>query len=96
MWRAFFLAIGITLAILGGECLIVEKAEVSWPANNEPPPQPTYLSRATYLPGSEFLLGSKPVVDSSKTVITPSDWAAWTLLSAGAVIALYSVSVARQ
>ena len=26
MWRAFFMAIGITLCILGGECLLIDKA----------------------------------------------------------------------
>ncbi|MDG2380695.1 MAG: hypothetical protein P8N76_03400 [Pirellulaceae bacterium] len=32
MWRAFFLAIGITLGILGVECLIFDGAMVATPA----------------------------------------------------------------
>lgn len=32
MWRAFFLAIGITLGILGVECLIFDSATVASPA----------------------------------------------------------------
>lgn len=32
MWRAFFLAIGITLAILGVECLVFDGAMVATPA----------------------------------------------------------------
>ena len=31
MWRPFFLAIGISVGILGGECLVVDTAVVSLP-----------------------------------------------------------------
>jgi hypothetical protein len=65
MWRSFFLAVGLTLCILGGECLIVDKAFV------------TLAGRG----GREFV---------------PPEWAPWSLLSAGAVVSLYSLTVARQ
>lgn len=29
MWRAFFLALGISMTILGAECLVVEQAELT-------------------------------------------------------------------
>ena len=32
MWRAFFMAIGITLCILGSECLVIDKAVLARPA----------------------------------------------------------------
>ena len=32
MWRAFFMAIGITLCVLGGECLLIDKAVLARPA----------------------------------------------------------------
>jgi len=31
MWRAFFLAIGISLCILGGECMLIDKAVLASP-----------------------------------------------------------------
>ncbi len=75
MWRALFLAIGITCCILGAECLVVQKAVfVQKAAAGEPatwyqPPQP-------------------PKQDA----FVPPDWAPWSLLTAGAVIVLYSVT----
>jgi hypothetical protein len=46
MWRAVFLALGITLCILGGECLVVEKAVLA-ESGSAPPPQSTFLAPAT-------------------------------------------------
>jgi hypothetical protein len=36
MWRAVFLAIGISLAILGAECFVVEKAVMTRKSDAEP------------------------------------------------------------
>ncbi len=35
MWRAFFLAIGISIAILGVECLIIDQAQLMPESNRE-------------------------------------------------------------
>jgi len=80
MWRAFFLAIGITMCILGAECLAVETFEM---AAEEPDVQ---ASPAT-------LFGSPPAVGRN---IEPPEWAPWSFLSAGTVIILYALTINRQ
>lgn len=84
MWRAFFLAIGIYMCILGAECLAVEKFEM---AKKGAAPQPG--SPAT-------LFGSAPNPIAPKSDVVPPEWAPWSLLSAGAVIILYSLTINRQ
>ncbi len=81
MWRSLFLATGIVLCILGGECLIMEKAVLA--DNSSAPPMET----AAY-----FTADAQP---SSKE-IKPPEWAPWSLLSGGAVIILYSYSIPRR
>jgi hypothetical protein len=46
MWRAAFLALGITLCILGGECLVVEKAVLAQTSESAQPPS-SFLAPAT-------------------------------------------------
>lgn len=80
MWRAFFMALGISLCILGGECLLVHKFVM---AGEQPPPQA--------VPATFF--GAVPPPAASSREIEPADWAPWTLLSAGVVIILYALTV---
>jgi hypothetical protein len=79
MWRAFFLAIGITLCILGGECLIIDKAVLARPA-------------ATEVANSD--LAAPPATSGGE--LEPPEWAPWSLLSAGAVVILYSFTIPRR
>ena len=84
MWRAMFLAVGISMCILGGECLVVEKFVLGGEA------QPTADTPAT-------LFGAAPAAAGpASRDIEPADWAPWSLLSAGAVIILYAVTLNRQ
>ena len=76
MWRSFFLAIGISLCILGAECLVLERAVLAGPKND--------------FETSLFLGEGAP-----RRVIEPPEWAAWSLLSSGAVVILYSFTVPR-
>ncbi len=80
MWRAFFLAIGVFLVILGVECLGVER--VCLKVHDKPP-----------APVSPF--DTEPSVGAQKT-ITPPPWAPWSLLSSGAVMCLYSFTIPRR
>ncbi len=74
MWRALFLAVGITLCIVGAECLVIEKATFA---------------------------GERPVAGAvakaaQKKDIVPPDWAPWSLLSAGAVVIIYSFTIPKR
>jgi hypothetical protein len=70
MWRAFFLAIGITVTVLGAEFMAVEKA---------------VLKQTNSETGERFT-----------RVVQPPEWVPWTLLSAGAVVILYSFTIPRR
>ena len=80
MWRSFFLAIGITLVIVGVECLAIERATLTdraVQANNvSNPPQPFGGVR--------------------RKDVVPPDWAPWSLMTSGAVVILYSFSIPRR
>jgi len=90
MWRAFFLAIGISMILLGAECMVVDKAVLAIPSKESPPPP-----AAT---GYETIFNSPPpeVQTSKPKEIDPPDWAGWSLLSAGCVVLLYSFSIPRR
>jgi hypothetical protein len=78
MWRAFFMAIGITLCILGCECLVIDKAVLARPAAAADDGQPGAASTG------------------GKRVISPPDWAPWSLVSGGIVVILYSITIPRR
>jgi len=77
MWRAMFLAMGVSLMILGVEFLGVERIVLK--AQNPPAPQASAFDAA---PGPTAL----------KEVIPPP-WAPWSLMSSGAIVCLYSFTI---
>ena len=86
MGRAFFLAMGIYSCILGAECMVVEKFVV---AGERP--------IAEVSPGAATFFGETTASTSvASRDIEPPEWAPWSLLSAGAVIILYAVTINRQ
>jgi hypothetical protein len=80
MWRAFFLALGIYACIFGAECLFVENFEFA----GQTPANPS---------GQATLFQSNPV--EARRDWKPPEWAPWSLLSTGAVVILYSVTLYR-
>ena len=80
MWRAFFLAVGFFVMILGVECLGVER--VSLKMRDEPP--------AAVSP-----FDTEPKVGAPKQIVPPP-WAPWSLLASGAVMCLYSFTIPRR
>lgn len=82
MWRAFFLASGIFACILGAQCLVVD----SFVWASEPPP--TAENPVT-------LFGAPPLAIGNHD-LQPAEWAPWSLLSGGAVVILYSLTLNRQ
>ncbi len=84
MWKAFFLALGIVLCIVGGECMVVEKAVLAKPAEAKEEPAP-----------ATFLLAPAPDPPPSNE-IKPAEWAPWSLLASGAVVILYAITLPRR
>jgi len=86
MWRAFFLAVGISMCIVGAECLAVERFEFAGEEMVEDagPAGPATLFGA-----------SPPSLTPVNNDIEPPEWAPWSLLSAGTVIILYALTINR-
>ncbi|MCA9174617.1 MAG: hypothetical protein KDB14_09025 [Planctomycetales bacterium] len=80
MWQSFFLAIGITLCIVGVECMLIERATLTDVA--------AMTHNASYSPDGPPKVLSKDVV--------PPEWAPWSLLSTGVVVILYSFSLPKR
>ena len=83
MWRAFFLAVGIYMCILGAECLAVERFELA----------ATEVEAGEATPATLF--GNAPGPLTASRDIEPQEWAPWSFLSAGAVIILYALTINR-
>lgn len=84
MWKAIFLALGIVLCIMGAECMVIEKAVFA-----KSPDEQQQSAPAT------FLLAPAPEPPPPNE-IKPAEWAPWSLLSSGAVIILYSITLPRR
>jgi hypothetical protein len=103
MWRSFFLAIGITVFILGAECTVIDKALLKRAEGAQPAPPPAAAAPPTNT-GMSTMQTQMPPQPTSIPVaqqrpsneIVPPDWAPWTLMSGGAVIILYSFTIPRR
>ncbi|MFZ5833646.1 MAG: hypothetical protein ACOY3P_26460 [Planctomycetota bacterium] len=80
MWRAFFLAIGAYLVILGGQFLVIDRA---------------FFRAREDAPVANTLLAESPQSTIQKT-LTPPPWAPWTLLSTGAITCIYSFTLPKR
>ncbi len=80
MFRAFFIAVGIFVCILGLECLVIEKA--------------VFANFATQGQQVDTFGFSAPA--PKNRVVVPPDWAPWAFLAGGAVVILYSFTLPRR
>ncbi|MDX1944425.1 MAG: hypothetical protein SFU86_03390 [Pirellulaceae bacterium] len=92
MWRAFFLAIGIFSCVIGAQCLVVDTFVMAG--------EPATVAAAPRDATPASLFGSPApapatLVGGTKKNVKPPEWAPWSLLSAGAVIILYSLTLNR-
>lgn len=85
MWRAFFIAVGISLCIFGAECLVLDRAILKREETAAVEQSST----------SSFLLGTEaPRSKNSEWV--PKEWHPWSLMSVGAVVILYAYSFGKR
>ena len=83
MFRSLSLAIGITLCILGLEFMVVDKVVM---ADD---------NRSATATNSTFG-GSLSSVTRSGREYEPPEWMPWSLMSAGAIIIIYSFTIPRR
>ena len=82
MWRAFFLAIGAYLILLGAQCLGVEKFVLK--------------SGETAQATQAVIFEQGETQGARGKVVDPPPWAPWSLMATGAVVCLYSFSIPRR
>tara|TARA_R110002049_G_scaffold72490_2_gene187041 strand:- start:16419 stop:16682 length:264 start_codon:yes stop_codon:yes gene_type:complete len=80
MWRSLFIGIGIMALIFGFECLLIDSAT---------------LYGAGDTTAANFIDPSG-APSASVRVWRPKEWFPWALLSAGAVIVIYSFTLPRR
>lgn len=83
MGRAFLMALGISACILGAECLAMDHFVLYGESSQPVPPQPATL------------FGAAPPATSTRQY-KPPEWMAWTLLSGGAIVILYSTAMRQD
>ena len=85
MWRAFFLAVGISLVIIGGQCLVVEQVVLARGGD------------AAQTQSNDYLFGGQTSTSTSNGKnINPPDWAPWSLMAGGAIVMIYSFTIPRR
>ncbi len=94
MWKAFFLALGIFLIVLGAETLVVDKFVMSdsrrlprLVAPDQYNAQYGVFSSASY---------QSQVARPANRIIQSKDWMPWSLLAAGAITVMYTSSFSRS
>jgi len=81
MWRSIFFALGITLCILGIECLVIDEAVL---AESVAPSAPIISAEGAINPSG------------LQREIKTQEWMPWTFLMAGSVVILYTFTLPRR
>ena len=95
MWRAFFLAVGINLCIMGAQCLVVEKIVLA--DHQKVTPESAQPTQSLYKQ-----VGYQQTGDQSKNgkpdsqIYEPKSWIPWSLLASGAIVILYTHSLPKR
>lgn len=93
MWRAIFISFGTVLLIFGIEFLIVDKAV--WAKGQDAVvqrPQNFGVQGSS----SSFFTQFREEENKNPNEFEPASWVPWALLSSGAVIILYSITIPRR
>lgn len=83
MWRATFIAIGVSLCILGLECLVVDRVILK-----------SREEAVATTQSSTVFQSTTPVAERRE--YKPKEWMPWSMLSTGAVVILYSFTLPKR
>ncbi len=84
MWRAFFLAVGTMLIILGIECLMIDSATLSGGQTE------------TVAVSNTWLGPQNNIVIEPPKVVRPPEWIRWSLIASGSVVLLYAFTLPKR
>ncbi len=92
MWRAFVMATGLSLMVLGGEFMVVDRLVMAGPTSERL--DTSYLD--SHFDTSSSYGTTLDGLGTSKRVFVPPEWAPWGLLSAGVLTVLYGAALPRN
>ena len=82
VWRAFFIAVGVMMVIVGIECLLIESATFA-----------DENSRAVRVNNNFFQQLESYEVSSKGKTVEPPEWIPWSLLASGTIVILYALTL---
>ncbi len=85
MWRSFFIAVGICLCILGVEALVVHEVQL----HRKSPAAAIESSAYDY--SDPLMAPTEPALVTKR--IKPPEWAPWSMMSVGVIVALYAMTL---
>jgi len=99
MWRALFLALGITAILVGLQLFLVEQLEIKRVrGGNRNVAQTGQNGAFQNNPFQQASFGTpNPVGKPTPTVLyTPKDWMPWSLLAVGSIVVIYTFTIPRR
>lgn len=84
MWRAFFLAIGAMLIIVGVECLLIDSATFA-----SDHAEVVQVNNGWFQPATATEVGGGKV-------FRPKEWIPWSSLASGAIVLLYAFTLPQR
>lgn len=94
MWRAFFLALGIMMIIVGGQFFLFESMEIK---RVRRPIITTNTNQTSSTPYQQASFTNSVQPPLSKTIVfRPKDWMPWSLLAVGSIILIYTFTLPRR
>lgn len=94
MWRVTLMALGLCLCLVGLECMVIDRAVLA-DQQTDLAAASAYPAAGSYPASYDALAGYASATSGlNRRVFVPPDWAPWGLLSAGAILFLYSSALA--
>ena len=84
VWRAFFLAVGAMLIIVGVECMLIDSATFASDRT-----EVVQVNNGWFQPATSMEV-------STGKVFRPKEWIPWSSLASGAVVLLYAFTLPRR
>ena len=95
MWRALMMSLGLSLCLLGGEAMVIDRVVLADEMTDAAYRSP-YGARGANGPYGPFEVvpSYSPALPSmNQRVFVPPEWAPWGLLAAGALTFLYATAL---